>query len=291
VEIAHVIARAVEMMSPLLTERRHVLVVDVTNVGLLVDGDEHRLAQVLSNLLSNAAHYTPAGGHITIAARRDGEEVVVDVSDDGMGIAAEELPHIFQVFIQGSSRSSGEGGLGLGLVVVKELVELHGGTVAVASAGEGRGSTFSVRLPALPSDSVAPPPPDPLAATPPTTFERVLMVDDNEDALSLLSEFVARAGHEVVTAGSGADALTALADFRASVALIDINMPGMNGYELAARILATHAAERPYLIALTGYGHAKDHARSVAAGFDQHLVKPVDLDELLRVISAHVTAS
>lgn len=283
VGMANVIARAVEMMRPLVDERHHALLVEVANVGLVVDGDENRLAQVVSNLLSNAAHYTPSGGHIAVVVRRDGETVVIAVSDDGVGIAPEALSRIFELFVQGSNRSSGEGGLGLGLVVVKEVVELHGGTVSVANGVAGRGTTFTVRLPALPLNTVSSAPP-PLADVAATTARRVLMVDDNEDALGLLSEFVSQAGHEVVTAGSGREALAALAGFPASVALIDINMPGMNGYELAAQIRSSHPIDRPYLVALTGYGQPSDRARSAAAGFDEHLVKPIDLDELLRVI-------
>ena len=290
VEISKVIARAVEMVSPLFEERRHSLTRDVPARGLAIDGDENRLAQVVSNLLNNAAHYTASGGNVSVTARRLGLELVIEVADDGIGIAPEPLRHVFELFTQGSHRPSGKGGLGLGLVVVKELVELHGGSVAVASAGAGLGTTFTVVLPALPSSYVVAE--DDAAVRPghgihvATASLRVLMVDDNEDALGLMSALVSHAGHEVLTARNGLEALAVLETFRPSVAVIDVHMPEMNGHALAARIRASLGVEQPYLIALTGYGQAADRAQTADAGFDEHLVKPIDIDALLRVIAA-----
>jgi signal transduction histidine kinase/ActR/RegA family two-component response regulator len=295
VEIAQVLSRAVEMVSPLLEQRRHSLDIHVPSVGLMVDADENRLAQVVSNLLNNAAHYTEAGGHIGIAARRVGETVVIEVSDDGAGIATDAMASIFELFVQGPSGSSRKGGLGLGLVVVRQLTELHGGSVSVASDGAGRGTKFTVRLPVLPAGfvaSAAPPAALPLPRT--DTPQRVLLVDDNDDSLGLLSIFVGSAGHEVVVARDGPEALAILDRFHPSVAVIDIGMPIMNGYELATRFRAHQGGEEPYLVALTGYGQTTDRERSRAAGFDEHLVKPVDLALLLRVIArahAHPAAS
>jgi signal transduction histidine kinase/CheY-like chemotaxis protein len=287
VEIAQVIARGVEMATALLEERGHSLEVDVPSVGLLVFADEIRLAQVVSNLLNNAAHYTKKGGHVRIAARRDGESVVVEVADDGIGIAAEALASIFELFVQGPNNPSGEGGLGLGLVVVKELSELHGGTVSVVSEGSGCGATFTVRLPLAPASSVLPvPAAASLTRADAESRERILMIDDNKDALTLLSAFVAHAGHQVRTACGGIEALAVIDRFQPSVAVIDINMPGMDGYAVAARIRADYGGRQPYLVALTGYGQACDRQRTAAAGFHHHMVKPVDPDELLRVIGS-----
>ena len=286
VEIARIVALAVEMVSPLLEQRRHSLDIDVPSVGLVVDADENRLAQVVSNLLNNAAHYTRVGGHIGVAARREGETVVIEVADDGIGIATDALSNIFDLFVQGSNRSNEKGGLGLGLVVVKQLTELHGGSVSVASEGDGRGTKFTIRLPSLPAGSIAPAASAAARLVPHTETPRcVLVVDDNEDALDLLSTFLESAGHEVVMAHDGPEALAVLDRCHPSVAVIDIGMPVMDGYELAARIQAQLGDERPYLVALTGYGQPTDRERSGAAGFNEHLVKPVDLAHLLRAIA------
>jgi signal transduction histidine kinase/ActR/RegA family two-component response regulator len=285
VEVAQVVARAVEMVSPLLEERRHELDVDVPS-GLIVDGDENRLAQIVSNLLTNAAHYTDVGGHVRVAAQRDDQTVAIEVSDDGIGIGNDALSDIFELFVQGPSRVGGQGGLGLGLVVVKQLTELHGGVVSVASAGSGCGTTFTVRIPVLPPGAIAPVPlAEPLLIPRTDASQRVLLVDDNEDALDLLSTFLESAGHQVATAHDGPDALALLDRCQPSVLVIDIGMPVMSGYELAARVRAHRGGERPYLVALTGYGQATDREQSRDAGFDEHLVKPVDLDHLLRVLA------
>lgn len=283
VDVAQVVARAVEMVGPLLEERRHALTVDVPS-GLVLDADETRLAQVLSNLLSNAAHYTKAGGHVRIAAWRDDETVVVEVSDDGIGIAGDALLEIFELFVQRSGRASGQGGLGLGLVIVKQLTELHGGTVSVVSAGDGCGTKFAVRLPVLPPGSSPPARGVESLLVPETDApQRILLVDDNEDALDLLSKVLEEAGHDVATAHDGPDALAILDRYRPSVVVIDIGLPVMDGHDLAARVRAS-CAEPPYLVALTGYGQDADRERSRAAGFGDHLVKPVDVAQLLRII-------
>jgi len=290
-EVAQVVARALEMVSPLLQQRAHVLDIDVASAGLIVDADENRLVQILSNILSNAAHYTQIGGHISIAAHQHADTVVIEVEDDGIGIPAAALSNIFDLFVQGPNRAGGSGGLGLGLVVVKQLTELHGGSVTVASEGDGHGTKFTVQLPRFPAGSILPAAPEASLLARTDTPQRVLLVDDNEDAVDLLSALVKRAGHEVVVAHGGFDALAALERFHPSVAVIDIGMPEMDGYELAARI-RKHAGAQPYLLALTGYGQATDRDRGAAAGFDRHLVKPVDLAHLLRVIAdVHVRAA
>jgi signal transduction histidine kinase/ActR/RegA family two-component response regulator len=283
-EISVIVGRAVEMMGPLFAVRRHALEVKVPVSGLVVDADENRLAQVVSNLLSNAAHYTDIGGHIGIVARRDGDAVVLEVSDDGMGIPAEAQSGIFEPFVQGSKRASGQGGLGLGLVVVKQFTELHGGSISVTSAGDGRGTKFTVRLP-LSSSGPALTSPSPGLVPRTDKPERVLLVDDNEDALNVLSTFVGDAGHEVAVAHDGAEAFAIFERFHPSVAVIDISMPVMGGHELAEKIRAHRSGAGPYLIALTGFSQPTDRERSRAAGFDGHLVKPVDLAHLLHLIA------
>ncbi|HKY35746.1 MAG TPA: response regulator [Polyangiaceae bacterium] len=195
------------------------------------------------------------------------------------------MSDIFDLFVQGQNRGGAQGGLGLGLVVVKQLTELHGGTVAVASGGDGRGTKFTIRLPRLSAGSVAPGPAVKVPLAPTTSArQRVLLVDDNEDSLDLLSTFLENAGHEVSIAHDGSEALTLLDRFHPSVAVLDITMPVMGGCELAERIRAHPDGQQPYLIALTGYGQASDRERTRAAGFNEHLVKPVDLADLLRVI-------
>jgi CheY-like chemotaxis protein/anti-sigma regulatory factor (Ser/Thr protein kinase) len=290
IEIAEVVALSVEMVSPLFAERRHLLTIDVPSFDLVVDADKNRLAQVISNLLTNAARYTEAGGHVSLTARRDGETVVIEVSDDGIGIATEALSNIFELFVQGPRLSSGQGGLGIGLGVVKQLTELHGGSVSVASEGDGRGAKFAVRIPVLSAGSAVSAAftasPSVLRTEDP---QRVLLVDDDEDVLDLFAILLTSAGHEVATAHDGREALSVLDRFHPSVAVIDISMPVMNGYDLATSIRAQHQGEQPFLVALTGYGQANDRERGRAAGFNEHLVKPVDLQSLLRVIArAHV---
>jgi CheY-like chemotaxis protein len=244
---------------------------------------------VLIELFSecNAALYTEERGHIGVLARRDGDTVVLTVSDDGIGIASDALSSVFEPFVQGASTTHGWAGLGLGLAVVKQLTELHGGSVTVASEGSGRGTKFTVRLPVLAAGSVAT---DVRASSflvaHAETSRRVLLVDDNEDALDLLSTLVETSGHEVVVAHDGAEALAVFERFRPSVAVIDISMPRMDGCEVAARIRAQAVGKGyPYLVALTGYGQAGDRERTRRAGFDEHLVKPVALESLLRAIA------
>ncbi len=286
VEVSEIVLEAVEIASPLLEQRSHALEVQVPRTGLVVDGDPMRLAQVIANLLTNAANYTPSHGRIVVTAARAGSQAVIRVIDNGMGIPPELLPTIFDLFVQGRRTiDRGEGGLGLGLALVKNLASLHGGTVEVKSAGLDRGSEFIVRLPCL--DTAAPlavPAPALERRMPKQRNQRVLVVDDNLDAAEMLSELLRAAGHEVVTANDGIHALSLLEEFDADVGVLDLGLPIIDGFELARRILRRDGKKLPRLIALTGYGQAQDIARSKAAGFEAHLVKPVDLALVLKAI-------
>jgi len=280
VELADVVGKAVEMASVLLEQRRHELVLEVPRTGLLWYGDPVRLAQVLANLLTNAARYTEPQGRIVISAVSDGTEIVIRVRDNGIGIAPEMLPRIFDMFVQARrSADRAEGGLGLGLTLAKTLVIMHGGTMTASSDGEGKGTELEIRLPArrqtVPkvADVVAPPSP----------ARRVLVVDDNADAGELLAETLRFRGHHVTVALDPLAALTHLATARPEVAVLDIGLPVMDGYELAAQVHALVPECR--LVALTGYGQQQDVERSRKAGFFGHLVKPVDIDQLLRFVA------
>jgi CheY-like chemotaxis protein len=286
-EVARVVSQAVEMASPLLEQRAHQLTLKVPRTGLVVDGDAVRLAQVLGNLVTNAAKYTPPEGRIEIAAGRQGAEVVITVSDSGPGIDEALLPRVFDLFVQGPQKiDRAAGGLGLGLAVVKNLVLLHGGTVTARNRAGG-GSELTVRLPAAADGVVAARGP----ATPPrgvpavsSARQRILVVDDNEDAAELLSELLRSVGHEVVVAYDGPQALEALRRFHADVALLDLGLPGMDGFELARRIRARRNGS-VRLIAVTGYGQEHDRAGTRSAGFDVHLTKPVPVADHMRILN------
>jgi signal transduction histidine kinase/CheY-like chemotaxis protein len=287
--VADVIAHSIETVSPLLEQWRHTLQVHVPRQGLSVDGDRGRLSQVISNALTNAAKYTDPGGTITIRAASVAGEIVVAVRDTGRGIAPELLPYVFDPFVQERQQlDRSRGGLGLGLAIVRSIVTRHGGTVALSSEGHGHGSEFVVRLPAA-STVVAQGEVRATAAPAPPSVRaegvRVLVVDDNEDAADLLAAALTLQGHQARVAHDGPSALHICGDdFIPQIALIDIGLPVMDGYELAARLRALPGGDHLRLIALTGYGQASDRERARAAGFDAHLVKPIDLDTLNRTL-------
>jgi CheY-like chemotaxis protein len=282
IDLSDVILKGVELASPLFEQKRHRLEVEVPR-GIFVDGDPVRLAQVVSNLLVNAAKYTSDGGNIVLAARRDGEEVAITVKDNGIGIAPETLPHIFERFVQerqGIERA--RGGLGLGLTIVKSLVEQHGGSITAHSDGRDRGSTFEVRLPLQEQTrrTSAQPTPAPLVRVP----RRVLIVDDNEDAARMLADAVSALGHDTRVAHDGPSALTAVQGFTPEVALLDIGLPVMDGYELGRQLREEQRLKGLRLVAITGYGQPSDSLRSHDSGFDAHLVKPVNFAGLATLI-------
>jgi PAS domain S-box-containing protein len=278
IEISAVIARALEMASPLLESRRHQLELAVPRTGYVVDGDPARLAQVFANLLTNAAKYTDPGGRIAVMARTDHDGIVVEVSDTGIGIDPDFLPMIFDMFVQERQTiARSHGGLGLGLNIARSLVGMHGGRIHATSEGRGRGSTFTVWLPALEARVTA-------AAEPPQQARaaeggrRVMLVDDNEDAVALLESALQTYGYDTRYALDGPAALELARSFTPEIAILDIGLPVMDGYELAQR-LRERSPELP-MIALTGYGQEDDVEKSKSAGFDRHLVKPVDLTRL-----------
>jgi PAS domain S-box-containing protein len=280
-----VVAGSVEASMPAIQAKRHHLALDVPDVPLWLEADQTRLIQVLGNLLTNAAKYTPDGGHIALSARREDDQVTLAVADDGIGIPRESLAQVFDMFSQvGRNMAHSQGGLGIGLSLVRHLVELHGGSVDVASAGPGRGSTFTVRLPLARQDTPSPGAAERTAPDAGAPRLRILVADDNVDAATMLAELLQLSGHVVRVVHDGRDALGAAQTFQPDVALLDIGMPGMNGYELAAALRGSDGGRRAILVAVTGWGTQDDRERARVAGFDHHLTKPVDLAALNRLM-------
>ncbi|MFL5245378.1 MAG: ATP-binding protein [Gemmataceae bacterium] len=289
VDVASIVARAVESQRSFLEERQHKLEVALPSEALWIAADPARLEQILTNLLSNAAKYTEPGGCICLTARSEGEQIVLSVRDNGIGIRAEMLPFIFDMFTQGD-RVPGclQEGLGLGLALVRSLVELHGGTVTASSAGLGRGSEFKVRLPAFPAKGqprTVPPLPTPRRRE--KIPLKILIVDDNVDgATSLAMLLKLTGGCEVEVTHDGPTALQVARAFRPEVVLLDIGLPkGMDGYEVAKRLRQDAQMENAFLIALTGFGQEEHRRRTQAAGFNAHWVKPVNPDKLQEMLS------
>ncbi len=286
-DVREVIAKAMELASPLLEQRRHHVRIDAPEQPVLVEADDARLTQVFGNILMNAARYTNEGGHISVEISKSGEDVEVAISDDGQGITPELLPKIFDLFVQGYQETDRSvGGLGIGLTLARRLMEKQGGKIWGESAGAGQGSTFRVRMPALRADrqNVAASAPEPKAAV--ESPRRVLVVDDNRDAGELLGEVLQSVGHEVQVVGDAAEALNLIRDdYRPDVAVLDIGLPVMDGYGLASRLQMELGAAAPRLIAVSGYGQQRDRERSAQAGFVAHFVKPVDLQQLLAMIA------
>jgi signal transduction histidine kinase len=283
IDAGPVIDQAVEATHPLLADRRHRLVRPAPRRPLWLEADPVRLEQILVNLLTNAAKYTPAGGEIALDADRVGDRVVVRVRDTGMGIPAEVLPRVFDLFVQSDrTLDRSEGGLGVGLTIVKRLVELHGGSVSASSAGPGRGSEFVVRLPAAEGRPAAPSVPGARSADRPAG--RVLIVEDNRDLARGLARRLRLLGWEVEVAHDGPGGIEAARAFRPGVILLDIGLPGLDGYEVA-RTLRREGFGAARIIAISGYGQEEDRLRSQESGMDHHLVKPVDVEAIAELIA------
>lgn len=279
VDLEDVVEKAIENATPMIESRRHALDVHLPPERIRWHADPVRLAQAVANLLTNAARYTEPGGRISLAIARVANEVEIRVTDDGTGISAEFLPRVFDHFARSKEKSM-SGGLGIGLTLVKRLAELHGGTATATSAGIGRGSTFTIRLPLLQLPAESPASPEPVASP---QGKRILLVDDNVDAALMMADMLAIKGHVVEVAHDGPAALAKLTTFQPEVAVLDIGMPVMNGYELAKRIRQLVAIP-PRLVALTGYGRERDRDEAHDAGFQIHLVKPVAFGVLVRAI-------
>ncbi len=279
VSVGEVLAQAVEAARPPAESRGQTLNVDVPEDAGWVDGDPARLTQAVGNLLDNAIKYTDDGGGIWLRARNEGDEVVIVVEDSGVGIDPEVLPHVFDLFIQADrSLERKQGGLGLGLTLVRRLVEMHGGRVEAASAGPGLGSAFTIRLPRRAHEA-----PDAAAAAGPEEARqpsgparRILVVDDHQDSTDSLALFLRLRGHEVRTANDGPSALDEIERYHPDVVFLDLGLPGMSGYDVARRVRMMSDPDSLRLVAVTGYGTDADRQKTRDAGFDVHLAKPVD---------------
>jgi signal transduction histidine kinase len=285
--LADIVHAALETSQPLIEAGGHRFTLTMPGEPIMLNADATRLAQALSNLLNNAAKFTPRGGHIALRVERNGNDAVLRVRDTGIGIEPEAMPLIFEMFAQGEdSRERAQGGLGVGLTLVRCLVELHGGAVEARSDGRDRGAEFIVHVPAVCSPEGRGGVEAGGGYSRSTPLLRILVVDDNIDAATTLAALLRMQGHEVRTAHDGIEALELIQNFAPDVAILDIGMPKMNGYTLAARIREIMREAQPLLIAVTGWGQEEARLRSKAAGFDHHLVKPVDPGELVALLAA-----
>ncbi|MEZ5653728.1 MAG: PAS domain-containing protein [Burkholderiaceae bacterium] len=288
IELASVVEAAVEACSSAVDRAGHTLAVNTATHPVVIDADLNRLTQIVCNLLNNAAKYTPSGGSLLLSAYQQGADAVITVSDNGIGIAPDQQERIFEMFAQiDHAQITGHTGLGVGLALVRSLVQMHGGNISVHSDGPDQGSTFTVRLPVseqqFPTEQAAV---DPGAGPEDTPSLRILVVDDNDDAAQSLTMLIENLGYEVHTASDGRQAIIAAADLRPDIVLMDIGMPGMNGIEAARAIRNEPWGKKPVLIALTGWGQDSDRQQTEEAGFDQHFVKPIDAAALTHLLAS-----
>jgi CheY-like chemotaxis protein len=290
-----VIAAAIESSQPVVREYRHELTTSIPAQPLVVHVDSTRLCQVILNLINNAAKYTNPGGRIAVAVERHGDQASISVSDNGMGIAPQMLERVFEMFAQiDNSLERSQGGLGIGLTIVRRLVEMHGGTVEARSAGRDQGSEFLIRLPLsntplIPAGTTNGGRPERSPAAQP---RRILAVDDNKDAVDTLAMMLRIMGHDLQTAYDGMEAVDVAAHFKPEIVLLDIGLPRLNGYEVCRRIRELPDGRNAFIVAITGWGQEEDRRRSREAGFDHHLVKPVDpqaLEQLLAEASTRTS--
>jgi CheY-like chemotaxis protein len=292
VDLVQLVTGAVEISRPLLDAARHHLEVRLPDAPVRLFADPTRITQVISNLLNNAARYTPRGGRIVLSATRDAGAVHIKVADNGVGIARSALPEVFKMFTQAGSGEHAHGGLGIGLSLVRTFVELHGGSVRADSDGPGTGAVFTVTLPL--HQAAEPPAPAPhrgFAVDGNAQPLRVLVVDDNRDAAETLGALLDVMGNTTAIANEGAQALRLMHSFQPQAVFLDIGMPGMSGYEVAQAIRRDRGFDGVLLVALTGWGGELDRARSADAGFDEHLTKPATIDAIERVLSRVATTA
>ena len=283
VDLRQVVQAALDDCAELVQSQQHTVTLELSAQALTVDGDVARLTQIVVNVFSNACKYTPPGGHIKVYAQRDAAQVQLVIEDNGIGLSEQALPEIFTMFSQvESALERSRGGLGVGLALVKRLLELHGGSIEASSPGPGLGSRFTIRLPACTKGAAAAPPPPPATAV--HGQRSILIVDDNVDAAETLSALFALKGHRTQIVSCAAAALGIGEALQPDIALLDIGLPDMTGYELAQRIRASAWGAQTQMVAITGWGTAQDQARAYAAGFDLHLTKPVDLGVLLQAL-------
>ena len=282
VDLDRMLDTAIETAHPQIEERKHRLTVERRAHGVMINGDAHRITQVLVNLLSNAVRYTPPGGDIAIVVDREENAVTIRVRDNGRGIDPELKERIFDMFVRGrDAKADKNSGLGVGLALARKIVELHGGAIDVHSEGAGRGSEFVVRLPVAQAPEAPTPAPLPLKAATP---RHVLLVDDNRDAAAALELVLKEMGHRTVVVHGGAEALEKIHANDLDCVFLDLGMPGIDGYEVARRVRANKSLRQPRLIALTGWGQEDDRRQTRDAGFDAHLVKPVSSDDIARAM-------
>jgi CheY-like chemotaxis protein len=286
IDLAAVVAAVVETWRSGDRFVRHELATDLNEVW--VHADRTRIGQVTANLLDNALKYTPAHGRVELSVRREGDSAVLEVRDNGEGMPPDLLGRVFELFVQGERSLARErGGLGIGLTLARRLVELNGGEIGAASEGRGRGATFTVRLPAIEppaaTDAAAVARADAAGPAPP----RVLIIEDNDDARESLAWLLRQKGHEVRTAATGQDGLAQARAGSADIVLLDIGLPDIDGYEVARQLKADAATRHLWLLAVTGYGTEEDRRRALAAGFDEHVAKPVEPDELEALLEQH----
>ncbi len=295
IDVASAVSRAAECVRPFIDARQQMLEIDVPKEPIAVHGDLTRLAQIVQNLLHNSAKYTPPGGRIVLTLRRESDTAVIRVRDNGVGIATHLLSKVFDLFMQAERPvDCSDGGLGIGLTLVRQLVELHGGSVAASSEGPGRGAEFTVRLPCLRSSIPAPALPDHtvVATGVPSAsgLPRILVVDDNRDSAESMALLLRLSGHQTWLAFDGHSAVSLAAEHSPDAVLLDIGLPGMDGYQVASKLRELPQTSDSLLIALTGHGQEEDRQRSKAAGFSEHFVKPVDVESLFRAIARHQRA-
>lgn len=288
IKLNDVVQSAVESMQSNIAQRNHVLSVSIPDEVIWLDADPARIEQIITNLLGNATKFTQPGGRIELVVENQNRHVVLHVKDNGTGIASDMLSRIFEPFIQGDqSLGRTEGGLGIGLTLIKQLAELHGGKVGVDSEGIGRGSQFTVTLPKTPEVLELPPSQgDEAASSPQPRRFKVLIVDDNKDAGASLSTLLSLLGHEVRVAYSGPDSLQMATIQVPEVVILDIGLPGMDGFQVAREMRQQPELVNSFLIAVTGYGSEEDRRRSQEAGFDAHLVKPADFSEIQQILAS-----